>query len=111
MRGITVTLYERVPAGKDDFNRTEWQETPVQVKDVLVAPATETGEEITDSTDLVSRRAVYTLALPKGDAHEWEGCRVRFWGETFRVIGKPTQGIEEMIPLRWNRKVQVERIE
>lgn len=111
MKGITVTLFERIPSGKDDFNGTKWRELPVEVKNVLVAPATETGEEITDTTDLVSRRALYTLALPKGDSHSWEGCRVRFWNEDFRVIGKPTQGIEEMIPLKWNRKVRVERIE
>ena len=111
MRGITITLYERTQTGTDEFNRPEYTETPVQVENVLVAPAGETGEEITDTTDLVSRRAAYTLALPKGDAHEWENCRVQFWGEIFRVIGKPTQGIEAMIPLNWNRKVRVERIE
>ena len=111
IRGITVTLYERTQTGTDDFNRPTWRETAVPVKNVLVTPAGETGEEILDKTDLVSRRVAYTLAIPKGDAHEWEGCRVEFWGEAFRVIGKPTQGIEEMIPLRWNRKVRVERIE
>ena len=117
IRGITVTLYERrTPTGsdqatKDEFNRPIWEEIPVQVKNVLVTPAGETGEEILDTIDLVSRRAAYTLGLPKGDRHEWEGCRVSFWGEDFRVIGKPTQGIEDMIPLKWNRKVRVERIE
>ena len=87
IRGITVTLYERTQTGTDDFNRPTWTETAVPVKNVLVTPAGETGEEILDQTDLVSRRVAYTLALPKGDAHEWEGCRVEFWGEAFRVIG------------------------
>jgi len=36
---------------------------------------------------------------------------VDFFGERFRVIGKPTKGLEHLIPLRWNMKVRVERIE
>ena len=112
LRGITVTLWERTATGEqDDFHREIYTETPVRVKNVLVAPATQTGEEILESTDLESRRADYTLGIPKGDTHSWEGCRVDFFGESFRVIGKPTKGIEAMIPLSWNKKVRVERIE
>ena len=111
MRGITVVLYERVQTGTDEFNRPVYAETQVPVENVLVTPARETGEEHLDTTDLVSREAEYTLAIPKGDTHEWEGSRVSFFGETFRVIGKPTQGIEALIPLKWNKKVRVERIE
>ena len=118
IRGITVTLYERrTPTGsdqatKDEFNRPIWEEVPVQVKNVLVTPAGETGEEILDSTDLATREADYTLAIPKKDRHRWEtGCRVDFFGDSFRIIGKPTKGIEELIPLSWNMKVRVQRIE
>ena len=111
MKGITVVLYERTQTGTDAFNRPAWEEVPVQVENVLVTPATETGEEHLDSTDLVSRSADYTLGIPKGDTHSWEGCRVDFFGERFRVIGKPTKGIDALIPLSWNMKVRVERIE
>ena len=65
---------------------------------------------MTDIVDPEGRRAVYILGLPKGDTHRWEGCRVRFFGEVWRVIGKPTEGIEHLIPLQWNRKVKVESI-
>lgn len=34
-----------------------------------------------------------------------------FFGQTFRTCGGAVQGIEAMIPLRWNKKVQVERYE
>lgn len=111
MRGITVTLYERTQTGTDAFGAPVYTETETDVENVLVAPVTAGGEKVFDRLSLTGRKAVYTLALPKGDAHEWEGCRVRFFGETWQVIGKPTEGIEEMIPLQWNRKVQVERIE
>lgn len=111
MKGITVTLYERMQSDSDAFNRPEYTEIPVEVSNVLVAPATEAGQELLDVLNLTGRKAVYTLAIPKGDTHSWEGCRVDFFGERWRVIGLPTEGIEDLIPLAWNRKVQVERIE
>ena len=111
MKGITVTLYERTQSGTDSFNRPTYTETPVQVKNVLVAPSDPGGLEVLETLNLTGRRAVYTLALPKGDNHHWEGNRVSFFGETWQVIGVPTKGIESMIPLQWNTKVQVDHIE
>ena len=110
MRGITVTLYEKTQTGTDPFGVPVWEELPVEIPNVLVAPVSAGGEEIQDTTNLEGRRAEYTLAVPKGDAHAWEGCRVRFWGQTWRVTGKPTEGIDALIPLCWNKKVQVESI-
>ena len=111
LRGITVTLLERTQTGTDAFNKPIYKETGTEVANVLVSPATEAGEELLEQLNLTGRKAVYTLALPKGDNHHWEGNRVSFFGETWQVIGIPTEGIEAMIPLGWNRKVQVERIE
>ena len=68
-------------------------------------------EDIATELNLSGKRLAYTLAIPKGDTHTWEGRDVSFWGERFRVIGKPTQGIEYLIPLSWNKKVKVERYE
>ena len=106
IKGITVTLYTVTQTGTDAFNRPIITETPVQVENVLVSPLS--GEEITDTLNLTGRRAVYQMAIPKGDAHDWENRRVSFFGESFRVIGKPTEGIEANIPLDWNKKVRVE---
>lgn len=111
MRGITVILLEKTQTGTDPFNRPIWEETEVPVDNVLVSPASPGGEEVLDALNLTGRKAVYTLALPKGDNHEWEGRRVRFFNETWQVVGKPTEGIEDLIPLQWNRKVRVEAIE
>lgn len=110
MRGITVILLERTQTGTDPFNRPIWKETEVPVDNVLVSPISPGGEEVLDVLNLTGRKAVYTLALPKGDNHEWEGRRVRFFNETWQVVGKPTEGIETLIPLQWNRKVRVEAI-
>lgn len=109
LNGITVTLYAKVSSGVDDFNRTIYTEMPVSVGNVLVAPLSD--EEVLSELNLTGRRAVYHMAIPKGDTHDWENCKVSFFGETFRTIGKPTTGIDHLIPLGWNKKVKVEKIE
>lgn len=110
IRGITVTLYEPVgTTGVDPFGAPEYIEAPVQIDNVLVAPAN--SQEITDAINLYGRKAVYTMAIPKGDTHDWENRRVSFLGEDYRVFGIPLEGIACDIPLAWNKKVMVERFE
>ena len=111
MRGITVTLYERTEGEADAFNRPTYTEKAVEVENVLVSPEDQGGSELIDALNLTGRKAVYTLAIPKGDTHNWEGNRVDFFGDSWKVIGIPTKGIEDLIPLQWNMKVRVERIE
>ena len=50
----------------------------------------------------------YTLAIPKGDSHEWTDKIVEFFGRKFRTVGFAEQGIEENIPLLWNKKIKAE---
>lgn len=69
------------------------------------------AEEITTELQLTGRRLAYTLAIPKGDTHDWADAKVEFFGQTFRTCGGVVQGIESMIPLRWNKKVQVVQFE
>ena len=107
MRGVTIELYNRVQSGLDDFNRPIYRETVEQVDNVLIGePST---QEIVDELNLSGKTLAYTLAIPKGDSHEWENKRVKFFGEVFEVIGKPTQGLDHLIPLSWNKKVKVSR--
>lgn len=109
MKTITVTLYEKTAIGEDAFHKTIWGETPVNVSGVLFAPSS--AQEILDSTNLYGKKAVYTLAIPKGDTHVWEDRRVRFLNQDWHVFGIPLEGIDENIPLAWNKKVTVERYE
>ena len=60
---------------------------------------------------LVGRKEVYTLAIPKGDTHDWENQVIEFWDKTWKSFGSPLEGIESNIPLAWNKKVTVERYE
>jgi len=107
IKGITITLFDRVQSGLDEFNRPIYREKAVPVKNVLIGePST---QEIVDERNLSGKVLAYTLAIPKGDTHEWENKRVEFFGEIFEVIGKPTQGLDNLIPLSWNKKVKVSR--
>ncbi len=107
MKGVTIDLYNRVQSGVDDFNRPIYRETVEQIDNVLIGePST---QEVVDELNLSGKTLAYTLAIPKGDAHEWENKRVGFFGEIFEVIGEPMQGIDHLIPLSWNKKVKVTR--
>lgn len=110
MEGITVVLYDKTQTGTDPLNHPIYTETAVSVNNVLVAPMS--TEEVLQTYTLTGRKAVYQMGIPKGDAHDWTaGKKVRFFGEDWRIIGLPEEGIEELIPLSWNKKVKVERYE
>ena len=109
LKGIDITLYEKTQSGTDEADAPVYTETPVTVHNVLVGEPS--AEEITTELQLTGRRIAYTLAIPKGATHNWDNVRVAFFGQTFRTCGGAVQGIEAMIPLRWNKKVQVERYE
>lgn len=106
IRGIDITLYNKVKVGVDGFGKTIYEEQPETVGNVLVQPAD--SQEVVDTLNLTGKKAVYTLAIPKGDEHEWRDRKVSFFGQDFRTFGEPIQGIESMIPLEWNKKVKVE---
>lgn len=90
IKGMTIKLYTNGIAENID--------------NVLVGePSTIGASELNDGKILT-----YTLAIPKGDTHEWTDKIVEFFGRKFRTVGLPIQGIEENIPLAWHKKVHVE---
>ena len=110
MKGITVILYDRTEISRDRLNHPIYSEEPVEVDNVLVAPMNST--EVLETYNLTGRRASYQMAIPKGDTHDWSaGNKVRFFGKDWRIITIPTEGIDDLIPLSWNKKVQVELYE
>ena len=106
LKGITIKLYEKTQTGVDGFGKPIYKEEPVEVKNVLVAPAS--ADDVANNTNLSGKKAAYNLAIPKGDTHEWENRTVEFFGRKWRTVGIPLEGIEELIPLDWNKKVTVE---
>ena len=110
MKGITITLWDRTKTDVDELNNPVYTETSVSVDNVLVAPVNST--EVLDTYNLTGRKAVYQLAIPKGDTNNWTaGKKVSFFGEDWRIIEIAEEGIEALIPLQWNKKVRVERYE
>lgn len=108
IHGITINLYNETQTGTDAFNRPIMTQTIEPVENVLIEPLSES--EILDTLNLTGRRAIYRLCLPKGDAHDWTDKEVEFYGKRWRTIGETMEWIEDMVPLAWNKKVRVERI-
>ncbi len=112
MTGKTIILINSVIVGYDRLNRPVYEDRETEVEDVLYAPGV--SDDIVSSTDLTGKKMVYTLAIPKGDAHEWKNCKVKlpsFPGLVFKSFGFPAEGIEELVPTRWHKKVTVELYE
>lgn len=112
MKGIKVTLDKKTLTGYDLFGQPVYTITTEDVYDVLVGePST---DDITNVMTMYGKRISYTLGIPKGDDHIWEDTYVTLpapFGGKYHTIGIPTAGIEANIPLRWNKKVHLERIE
>lgn len=109
IKGTTVVLYKKAKTGVDDFNCDIWSEVPTNIDNVLIIPVN--TDDIVNNQELNGRKAVYQLAIPKGDVNNWEDVRVDFFGESYRTFGDPIKGIEANIPLAWNTKVYVDKYE
>ena len=108
MKTTSVILYNEVDTGfRDKTNRPITEERATVVEDVLVAPVS--TEDVVTTINLTGKTAVYQLAIPKGDDNDWENAKVLYKGKFYRTIGIPEEGMEENIPLKWNRKIKVER--
>ncbi len=109
IKGITVTLIDKKVIGKDPFGKAIKEDVEIEVENVLISPVNST--DIINELNLEGKKAIYKLAIPKGDENIWENREVLFFGKKWRTIGLPIQGIEELIPLDWNKQIMVERYE
>ncbi|KAA9238579.1 MULTISPECIES: hypothetical protein [Aerococcus] len=106
IKGVPVVLITQVANGVDPFGQPIYEEKEIVVDNVLIAPTL--SQDVLNQLNITGDKAVYTLAIPKGDQNQWQNQKVKFFGKTWRVIGMPLEGIESMIPLDWNKKVMVE---
>lgn len=110
MKTIDVILHSLTDSGhRDKTNRPIMTETLVTVHGCLYAPVS--AEDVVNTVNLTGKTAVFQIAIPKGDTNNWENSIVEFLGKKWRTIGIPEEGITENIPLKWNRKIKVERYE
>lgn len=109
LKGIDVILHTHTQSGTDEFGSPIYTDSSEIVGNVLVGePST---DDVITEQQLYGRKLAYTLAIPKGDAHDWLNKKIEFFNETFQSYGDVTQGIDALIPLQWNKKVKVERYE
>ena len=65
IKGITVTLITRTQNGTTRWARLFTKESTASVDNVLVAPTS--SDDVVIKQSSTGRKAVYTLAIPKGD--------------------------------------------
>ena len=107
IHGITVTLHVKTQTGTDAFNQPVYTVERVPVDNVLVGEPT--TDDIVNAQNLDGRHLVFNLGIPKGDTHIWTDTVVEFFGQKFRTFGDVVEGIEDMVPTPWHKKVKVER--
>lgn len=101
MRGETVQVLEKTKTGKTWGNAPVYEESPVPVPGVLVAPGACSG----DAGQSVPDGASYSLYFPKAYEGDLDGKRVVVRGRPCRVIGSPRRYDS---PNEWNMVVEAE---
>lgn len=110
IKGIPIKIIIKTETGTDWTNAPIYEETEEIVENVLVGEPT--TDDVISTLNLHGKRVAYMLAIPKGDDHNWTDTEVILpppFDGRYRTIGEATAGIEENIPLMWNKKVKVER--
>lgn len=113
IKGIPVTLIKKIPKGKNPFGEEISETKRIVVNNVLVGQPT--SEELKNSLDLYGKKISYILGIPKFDNNDWENTKVEIMlnGRVIKckTVGFAEEGIEDLIPLEWNKKIKVERYE
>lgn len=104
IKGRTVKLIQNSQIGVDEFNAPIYDETEIEIENVLIEPAS--NEAIVDELGISGKRVSYILHIPKGDTHVWEDTKVSFYGETWRTFGDCLIYDERLTPLDWNKKIK-----
>lgn len=109
IKGIPVKITTKLLSGYDDFNNPIYVEGEEIVENVIVSPVS--SEDATEEFNLTGKHIVYTLCIPKGDAHKWDNTKVEFFNQKWQTVGYPKEYIEDMVPLEWNKQISVEHYE
>ena len=110
IKGKTITIIKKIQTGTDWTNAPIYEDSEETVDNVLIGEPS--SDDVINTLNLHGKHVAYILAIPKGDEHDWTDTEVILpppFAGRYRTIGEPTAGIEENIPLCWNKKVKVER--
>lgn len=106
MRGETVTVIRRVPAGTDAGNNIVYEELTEDVDNVLVGPPSASNADGSPRPDGIT--VDLELEFPRtyvGDS--LRGADIIARGRRFIVIGDPIPVDGDMTPTDWNLSVDV----
>lgn len=103
LKGESITLFCKEKIGTDSFGKDIYELIPKKIDNVLWVYST--VDDIASSTNLFGKKAVVTLGIPKGDKHDWIDSVIEIRGRKFRTFGYPIEGIDDLIPGPWNKKV------
>ena len=109
IKGIQVVLYDKKKIGETPFGEALYEDIEILVDDVLIAPVS--SLELVNQLNIEGKKEVYMLGIPKGDANNWQDKKVNFFGRDFKTFGAVEEGIEGNIPLKWHKKIMVDRYE
>ncbi len=107
IKGIPIILNEKVVTGVDGFNREIVEENPVTIENVVIGQPT--SDDVLNEVNLSGKTISYVLAIPAGDAHDWENTTVEFYGRKWKTVGAPMQFMDGFMgkDFPWNKKVKV----
>lgn len=106
MRGETVIIIHRTPAGLDPAGGTIWTASEEQVDDVLIQDGSQSN--LTDGIRPHGVHVAKTLHLPRAWAYRsLRGALVRIDGADYVVIGDPRPYTGGLTPTRWNLTVDL----
>lgn len=110
IKGVTVLLIEKTLVGHDPFGAPMYEESQVEVKNVLLGQPT--SDDVITSTNIYGKQAHCVLGIPKGDNHNWQDTIViDHLGRKWKTYGLPIMGIEANVPTKWHKKVLCEHYE
>lgn len=109
LKGTEIILYKQNITGTDLFGAPIIEETEEVINNVLIAPVN--SDDLVNELSITGKKVEYKLAIPKEDENSWTNCRVKFYGQIWKVVGTPAEGLGNLMPLAWNKIVKVERYE
>lgn len=110
IRGETVVVLREVEIGRDPFDAPIVDWVDELVPDVLVAPGAR--GDVVDSNRPDGVEVQWTLHFPKTFKGSLRGAEVSVRGQApCPVIGDPQPYTDENTPTRWNRPVEVSRVD
>ena len=110
IKGIEIIAYIRQTSGKDELGNEIFKKKKILLENVLVSPAE--SDDMLGTANLNTDRIAYQLAIPKKyNDIDFSGAHFEFFSKKFKIVSIPYKGIDELIPLKWNKKIQVENYE